>query len=108
MKLNHLRPMIEVASMDETLGFYRSVLGFTSVNRIDGFERPLFTGSFDFKCEDRDAWWDSLKDKAPVVYPIENFHDLMREFAIRDNNGYCLQFGNEIKDRFEIPPPDED
>jgi len=28
-----------------------------------------------------------------VVYPIESFDYGMREFAIRDNNGYILQFG---------------
>ena len=37
-----------------------------------------------------------MKDKAEVVYPIEDFDYGMREFAIRDNNGYLLQFGQEI------------
>lgn len=31
-----------------------------------------------------------------VVYPIETFAYGMREFAIRDNNGYILQFGREV------------
>jgi hypothetical protein len=29
-------------------------------------------------------------------YPIENFAYQMREFAIRDVNGYIIQFGREI------------
>jgi uncharacterized glyoxalase superfamily protein PhnB len=128
MKLANLRPVLYVSNMDETIRFYQDVLGFQCVSRIDGwaalrngeveimislpnahvpFEKPLFTGSFYFNPEDVDSLWEDLKDKAPVVYPIENFHYGMREFAVRDNNGYCLQFGSEIKDPSQIPP-DED
>jgi hypothetical protein len=32
----------------------------------------------------------------------------MREFAIRDNNGYILQFGQEITDPEQIPAPEID
>jgi len=38
-----------------------------------------------------------VKDKARVVCPIENLEHGMREFAILDNNGYCLQFGKELR-----------
>jgi hypothetical protein len=34
----------------------------------------------------------------------KNFFYGMREFAIRDNNGYILQFGQEISDPAAIPP----
>ena len=37
-----------------------------------------------------------VKEKVKVVYPIENFEWEMREFAIYDNNGYMLQFGQDI------------
>jgi len=37
-----------------------------------------------------------VKDKVPVVYPIENFSYGMREFAIRDNNGYILLFAKPL------------
>ncbi len=37
-----------------------------------------------------------LKDKAAIVYPLEDFDYGMREFAIRDNNGYILQVGQEF------------
>ena len=40
--------------------------------------------------------WERLKDKTNVCYPIETFEYGMREFAIYDNNGYLLQFGQEI------------
>lgn len=41
-------------------------------------------------------WW-KLKDKARVCYGIEIFEYGMREFAIYDNNGYLLQFGQEFE-----------
>jgi len=44
-----------------------------------------------------DSLWEQIREKAAVVYPIEDFDYGMREFAIRDSNGYVLQFGHEIK-----------
>lgn len=60
------------------------------------FEKSLFTGSFYFRATDVDALGESLRDKVTIAYPIENFDYGMREFAIRDMNGYILQFGKEI------------
>jgi hypothetical protein len=37
-----------------------------------------------------------LKDQCKVEYPLEDFEYGVREFAIRDNSGYLLQFGKEI------------
>jgi uncharacterized glyoxalase superfamily protein PhnB len=41
--------------------------------------------------------WNKLKDKATVCYGIEDTVYGMREFAVCDNNGYLLQFGQEIQ-----------
>ena len=127
--LKSLTPMLEVTDMDETIGFYHEVLGFECANRMEGwalllnhdveimislpnahapFDKPRFTGSLYMKLDDVDALWQRVKDKTTVVYPLENFHYGMREFAIRDNNGYCLQFGSEIKDPSQIPPREQD
>ena len=62
------------------------------------FDRPQFTGSLYFRVDDVDTLWEKLKDKTSIVYPIEDFDYGMREFAVRDNNGYCLQFGKETGD----------
>lgn len=61
------------------------------------FEKPAFTGSFYFNTDEIDALWAELKDKANVAYGIENFEYGMREFAVYDNNGYLLQFGQELE-----------
>jgi len=68
-------------------------------NAHEPFEKPTLTGSLYFSSDNVDALWEKIKDKATIVYPIENFYYGMREFAVRDNNGYILQFGQEITDR---------
>jgi hypothetical protein len=40
------------------------------------------------------------KDKARICYELEEFEYGMREFAVYDNNGYLLQFGEPV-DSFE-------
>jgi len=59
-------------------------------------EKIGFTGSFYFNTDDVDALWEQLKDKAKICYGIEDFYYGMREFAVYDNNGYLLQFGQPI------------
>ncbi|HTA38303.1 MAG TPA: VOC family protein [Candidatus Acidoferrales bacterium] len=116
MKLSKLTPLLRVADLDATIAFYHDVLGFTCLNRMDGwalmanggvelmialpnahepFDGAALTGSLYFLDDDVDATYESIKDRVDIVYPIETFDYGMREFAIRDNNGYCLQFGRE-------------
>jgi uncharacterized glyoxalase superfamily protein PhnB len=119
MKLNDLRPMLWTENLSETVDFYTKTLGFScdEINKDWGwaslskdevslmfakpnahtpFEKPIFTGSFYFSVSEVDALWTQLKDKANLAYGIENFEYGMREFAIYNNNGYMLQFGQEI------------
>jgi uncharacterized glyoxalase superfamily protein PhnB len=117
MQLKGPVPILYVANMVESIRFYSEVLGFHCANRTEGwatllcepaeimlslpnehlpFEKPEFTGTFYFQTEDVNSLWDKLRDKTVIVYPLESFDHGMREFAIRDNNGYILQFGQEI------------
>ena len=121
MKLKVLRPMLWTEDFDGTVAFYTDILGFSVEGRNDDwgwaslnkddvwimlakpnehekFEKIGFTGSFYFTVEDADAAWRELKDKARVCYDIETFPWGMREFAIYDNNGYLLQFGQEVNE----------
>jgi uncharacterized glyoxalase superfamily protein PhnB len=119
MKLNAIVPMLTVPDVEAAVEFYCTRLGFTCLNRMEAwacvgkdgvelmfaapnahlpFDKPQFTGSLYFRCDDVDELWAKLKDQVEVVYPIENFAHGMREFAIRDHNGYLLQFGQEMQE----------
>jgi uncharacterized glyoxalase superfamily protein PhnB len=117
MKLESMVPMLRTRRVQESVSFYRDLLGFECVDQTEGwaclakdgfelmlalpnahepFDQPGFTGSLYFRTNDVDTVWSQIQGKARVVYPIEDFDYGMREFAILDNNGYCLQFGKEI------------
>src|SRR6185369_2332585 len=119
MKLTNLSPMLCTEDLQGSVDFYTKVLGFTAVevrddwgwaslskddlwlmlarpNEHEKYDKIGFTGSFYFNTDEVDALWSELKDKARVCYGIEDFFYGMREFAIYDNNGYLLQFGQEI------------
>jgi uncharacterized glyoxalase superfamily protein PhnB len=114
-----MRPIIWANDVEATIRYYTTVLGFTESHfepgwhwgwvRKDGIEimfakpnkhvsynGPAFTGSFYFNVDNTDEWYEYLKDKTSIYYPIENFEYGMREFAIKDCNGYILQFGQHI------------
>lgn len=114
-----LRPVFWTENMDETITFYMNVLGFTLMGRNDDWQwaslrkndiyimlsQPNehennfsigFSGSFYFNVNQVDDLWEDLKTKAKVCYEIETFEWGMREFAIYDNNGYILQFGEPV------------
>ncbi|MBE4948297.1 VOC family protein [Chryseobacterium culicis] len=111
-----LRPVLWTENLDESIGFYMQVLGFTLMSRNDDWqwaslrkdeiyimlsqpnehEKPSsigFSGSFYFNVNKVDDLWEELTTKAKICYEIETFEWGMREFAIYDNNGYILQFG---------------
>ncbi len=119
MKITGLRPMMWTEDLQGTIRFYTETRDFAcdEVNEdwgwaslsIDGvsimlakpsahevFDKIGFTGSFYLQTDDVEPMWAKLKDNAKVCYPVENFEHGMREFAIYDNNGYFLQFGQQI------------
>lgn len=118
MTFTALRPILWTDNIDDTIGFYTQILGFTLMGRNDewqwasirkddvqimlsqnDYEKPNgigFTGSFYFNVDNVDDLWEDLKTKTKVCYEIETFEWEMREFAIYDNNGYLLQFGQPV------------
>ncbi|AZA89998.1 Glyoxalase-like domain [Chryseobacterium nakagawai] len=114
-----LRPVLWTENLDETIGFYLHILGFELLARNDDWhwaslrkdevyimlalpnkhENTVtigFTGSFYFNVNKVDELWEHLKTKAKICYEIETFEWGMREFAVYDNNGYILQFGEPM------------
>eukprot|EP01036_Dinobryon_divergens_P010754 gene10754-14425_t len=112
VKFTGLIPALETWSMNATLMFYTETLGFTidgkmenkgdifwvmlrrdnvwiifaKPNEVEGNVRAKLTGNLYIYANDVDTIWTFVKDRAEVVYPIEDFKYGMREFAIRDNN----------------------
>lgn len=111
--------MLETLDLAGTIKFYVETIGFTcdsysaearwaSLKR-DGvrimfsfpnahrnIKAPILSGSLYLRSDNVDAVWSHLKDRCSICYPIENFKYGMREFAVFDNNGYLLQFGQAI------------
>lgn len=119
MQLLKATPMLITTNIRDTIDFYVNVLGFQCENFVEGwgwaslvkdevrimlstpndhenFEEPCLTGSIYFKTDNVEEIWCKLKDKTIVCYELETFDYGMKEFAIYDNNGYMLQFGQEI------------
>lgn len=127
MRVTELRPMLWTEDLYKTVAFYTETLGFKAneVNHDWGWaslslddvslmftvplkfdapeehpapEKISLSGSLYFNTDDVDAMWEKLRDITTISYGIENFEHGMREFAIYDNNGYILQFGQEISE----------
>lgn len=119
MKAVRLTPMLWTEQLNETIDFYTQILEFTCGEKNDDwgwaalhngdveimlakpnehtpYDKIGFTGSFYFNVENVDSLWQELKNKSKIEYPLEEFEWGMREFAIRDNNGYILQFGQNL------------
>lgn len=82
-----------------SLDFRGSKIMISKPNEHLPFETPQFTGSVYFEIKQCEAFWNQVKDWAVVEYPMEDFSYGMREFAVRDNNGYLIQFGEVIEDQ---------
>ncbi len=119
MKFKKLIPIIYTNNLQQTIQFYVQTFGFTcsAKDTIAGwasieldqvemmislpnehmeFQKPVFSGSFYIRTENVDLLWNNINEDVKVCYPIENFDYGMREFAVYDNNGYLLQFGEEL------------
>src|SRR6478672_7474807 len=114
-----LRPVLWTEKLDESIGVYCGILGFRCMEKNEawgwaslqrdgvgimlakpnahiGFTEPRFTGSLYITVANVDALWNNVKDKLELVYAPEDFPWEMREFAVYDNNGYILQFGQPL------------
>ena len=119
-KLLHLRPILWVDDVRATIDWYVETLGFTETayredlqwgevekdavaimfskpNEHVEYNRPSFSGSLYMMIDDADSLWQFLKDTPHVYYGLETFEYGMKEFAIKDCNGYILQFGQDVE-----------
>ncbi len=119
VQLKSFRPILWTENLKESIDFYTIILGFSideysedwgwaslSIDEVgvmisrpnehEDYGRIGFSGSFYFVVNNVDEMWEELKTKTKVCYGISDFPWEMREFAIYDNNGYILQFGQNL------------
>jgi uncharacterized glyoxalase superfamily protein PhnB len=122
VNLSGLIPMLETQNLQATIDYYTRTLGFeldatwpgegppTWCRLIAGgvvlmfmlpdddapASTPKITGQLYCYPPDVDALWAELRDKVDVVSPIANWDHGMREFQVRDCNGYILRFGQDV------------
>jgi len=113
-----LSVIIHSLRVEESVQFYEK-LGFELLNKIGefdwvsmnfegvhlmiskpnthhAFKQAQFTGSIYIEVSNANALWDKVNTWATIDFPIEDFPYGMREFAIRDLNGYLIQFGESL------------
>jgi uncharacterized glyoxalase superfamily protein PhnB len=115
MGLRSLTPMLQTSDMDRTISWYGDVLGFRCVDRIedgwchlrqdgvslmfmqnDHLGAPHATATQYIYVDDVDELWEALKDRVTAEWGPETMSYGMREFAIRDPDGYLLSFGEPL------------
>ncbi|MBE8712617.1 VOC family protein [Sphingobacterium hungaricum] len=120
MKLTKLTPVLYTNDLKKSVDFYVEILNFSSSSLdVDStiafvrfgdielmlslpndhvpFTQSNFTGSFYFQTLNVMEIWESIKDKASICYPIEDFEYGLREFAIYDNNGYLFRLDRNYR-----------
>jgi uncharacterized glyoxalase superfamily protein PhnB len=117
VRMTTLAPILTTEDMDRSIRFYVDVLGFTcgmqtagdsnlyrdavrimlaAPNAHGDWKGPCFTGQLYIDLETADevnALWATVKDRAEVIYAVDDFAYGADEFGIRDDNGYSLTFG---------------
>jgi len=73
---------------------------FAAPNAHLEWKGPKLTGQLYIgleTAEEVDALWAKVKDRANVIYAVDDFVYGAREFGICDDNGYALAFGAPSK-----------
>jgi uncharacterized glyoxalase superfamily protein PhnB len=113
-------PVLKVADIQRAVDFYTGVLGFTvcwqAANDGDGQncmlaagainlllstgshlgDTPQFTGTLYFHIAGVRDFFEKVRHKAQVVWPLENMAYGQMEFGIRDRDGYVLAFAEGL------------
>ena len=117
-RFRKLVPMLQTKDMGQTIAWYETVLGFQRTGpqgpQVDGWcslsrdgvsimfmtndhlGPPHATATQYFTVDDVDALWDGVKRHCQAEWGPEDMSYGLREFAIKDPNGYLLSFGTPI------------
>jgi uncharacterized glyoxalase superfamily protein PhnB len=116
MGMRSLTPMLQTSDMDRTIAWYGDMLGFRCVRRMgdewcrleqdgvslmfmknDHVGAPQATATQYIYVDDVNALWEQLKDRVAAEWGPEVMPYGMREFAIKDPDGYYLSFGEPVR-----------
>jgi uncharacterized glyoxalase superfamily protein PhnB len=71
-------------------------------------DRPQFSGTLYIDMEGVDAFYEQVKDRVSIVWPLEVMEYGQKEFGVRDCNGYTLAFAEAVSVQDgSRPGPDE-
>lgn len=119
-QFKQMRPMLQSRDVKASIEFYTSILGFKLDDSLEqdgtikwaslykdevclmftlGNQIPVMTGDLYIYPNDLELLWNNIKDKCEIAVPIENKPYGMREFVIKDNNGYILKFGKSTTEK---------
>ena len=121
-KFQQIVPVLRVSDMQRSVAFYTGVLDFTvawqAANDGGGENcmlqggaanlllstgshlgnKPHFTGTLYFHMAGVQGFFERVKGRAEVVWPLEEMDYGQREFGIRDGDGYTLAFAEPQED----------
>ena len=121
-KFQSIVAVLKVADLARAVDFYTSILGFslaweaandgggrnamltagtTSVLLTTGShlgDKPQFTGTLYFNLIGVREFFESIKDRVEIVWPLETMEYGQLEFGIRDPDGYLLAFAEGEND----------
>ena len=116
-------PVLKVADMQRAVDFYTGVLGFavrwrepndgggencmlaagaTTLLLSTGShlgDKPLFTGTLYFNVVGVAGFFEQIKNKVELVWPLEAMDYGQTEFGIRDCDGYTLAFAEASEEK---------
>lgn len=114
-------PVLKVSNLQESIDFYTGILGFVVCWRAanDGGgencklqcgttqlllstgshlgDKPQFTGTLYFNMIGVREFFNPVRNKAEIVWPLETMDYGQTEFGIRDCNGYALAFAEALE-----------
>jgi uncharacterized glyoxalase superfamily protein PhnB len=115
-------PVLKVGDLQRAVEFYSNLLGFTVAWRADNDgggenamlrsgatnlllstgshlgDRPQFTGTLYFNMKGVREFFEQIKEKVNIVWPLEMMDYGQLEFGIRDLDGYTLAFAEAGQD----------
>lgn len=116
-------PVLKVADLQRSVDFYTGILAFSvawqAANDGGGEnamlvagatnlllstgshlgDNPQFTGTLYFNMTGVRKFFESIKDRVEIVWPLETMEYRQHEFGIRDLDGYMLAFAEAVEDK---------